>query len=135
MKKSINAGGLNEIEFEGIIVGDKDFSALISKIKEAKADALYFGGVYIEGSLILRQMRQAGMKTQMIGGDARFSTEFAAIAGSQSDGTIITFGPDARKNPAAADAIKHFVAKNIDPEGYTLYALRLCRCISHRRWY
>jgi branched-chain amino acid transport system substrate-binding protein len=121
VKKSINGSGLNEVGFEGITVGDKDYSALVSKIKEAKADAVYFGGVYTEGGLILRQMREAGMDTPMIGGDALFSTEFASIAGGKGDGTLITFGPDARKNPAAADAIKHFAAKNIDPEGYTLY--------------
>jgi branched-chain amino acid transport system substrate-binding protein len=130
VKKSINGAGLNEVDFEGITVGDKDYSALISKIKEAKADAVYFGGVYTEGGLILRQMREAGMNTPMIGGDALFSTEFAAIGGDKSDGTLITFGPDARKNPAAAEAIKHFAAKKIDPEGYTLYGYAAVQVIA-----
>jgi branched-chain amino acid transport system substrate-binding protein len=130
VKKSINAGGLTEVGVEGITVGDKDYSALISKIKEAKADVVYFGGVYTEGGLILRQMRESGMNTPLVGGDALLSTEFAAIAGDKSDGTLITFGPDARKNPAAAEAIKHFAASKIDPEGYTLYGYAAVQVIA-----
>jgi branched-chain amino acid transport system substrate-binding protein len=121
VKKSINAGGLTETGYEGITVGDKDFSALIAKIKETKADVVYFGGVYTEGGLILRQLRDQGVKTPMIGGDAMFSSEFAAIAGPEADGTLITFGPDARQNPAAAEVVKRFAGKKIDPEGFTLY--------------
>ncbi|UXN57448.1 branched-chain amino acid ABC transporter substrate-binding protein [Phyllobacterium zundukense] len=122
VKKSINAGGLKEVGFEGISVGDKDFSALIAKIKETKADVIYFGGVYTEGGLILRQLRDQASKVAMIGGDAMFSTEFSAIAGPAGEGTLITFGPDARKEPAAAGVIKKFADKKIDPEGFTLYA-------------
>lgn len=121
VKKTINAGGLTEVGMEGISVGDKDYSALIAKIKEAKADVIYFGGVYTEGGLILRQLRDQGSNIAMIGGDAMFSTEFSAITGPAGDGTMITFGPDARKNPAAADVVKKFAEKKIDPEGFTLY--------------
>lgn len=121
VKKTINAGGMTEVGFEGISVGDKDYSALISKIKETKADVIYLGGVYTEGGLILRQLRDQGSKISMIGGDAMFSTEFSAITGSAGEGTMITFGPDARKNPAAADVVKKFAEKKIDPEGFTLY--------------
>lgn len=121
VKKAINAGGLTEIGFEGITVGDKDFSALIGRIAQAKADVVYFGGVYTEGGLILRQLRDQASKIPMIGGDALFSSEFAAIAGPEADGTLLTFGPDARKNPAAAAVVKRFADKKIDPEGFTLY--------------
>lgn len=121
VKKSINAGSLTEVGMEGITVGEKDFSALIAKIKETKADVIYFGGVYTEGGLILRQLRDQGIKTALVGGDAMFSTEYSAITGPDGDGTLITFGPDARKNPAAAAAVKKFAEKNIDPEGFTLY--------------
>lgn len=121
VKKTINNGGLTEVGFEGITVGDKDYSSLIAKIKESHADVVYFGGVYTEGGLILRQLRDQGSKALLMGGDAMFSTEFSAIAGAEGDGTLITFGPDARRNPAAADVVKKFAEKKIDPEGFTLY--------------
>ncbi len=49
MKKAINKGGLREVAFEGINVGEKDYSALASKIKSLGADVVYFGGVYHRG--------------------------------------------------------------------------------------
>jgi len=130
VKKAINAGGLTEIGFQGITVGEKDYSALVARIQDAKADVVYFGGIYTEGALILRQLRDQGIKIPMIGGDALFSTEFAAIGGHEADGTLITFGPDARKNPAAADVVKAFAADNIDPEGFTLYGYAAVQVIA-----
>src|SRR5581483_739190 len=52
--KTIKAGGMKEVLYEGINTGDKDYSALISKIKQAAPDLVYFGGLYTEGGLIVR---------------------------------------------------------------------------------
>jgi branched-chain amino acid transport system substrate-binding protein len=86
VKKAINKGGLREVAFEGINVGEKDYSALASKIKSLGADVVYFGGVYTEGGLILRQMRDQAINTPMIGGDAMYASEFASIAGPAGEG-------------------------------------------------
>ena len=69
-------------------------------------------------------MRDQGVKAPVMGGDGITSDEFAAIGGPGVEGTLMTFGPDPRKNPAAAEAVKKFAAKNINPEAYTLYSLR-----------
>lgn len=123
VKKGVNAGGLVEVGYEGITVGEKDYSALISKIRETNADVVYFGGIYTEGALIVRQMRESGMSAPFLGGDGLFSSEFAAIAGPQANGsTLVTFGSDPTKNPAAKDVLKHFVDKGVNPEGNTFYA-------------
>jgi branched-chain amino acid transport system substrate-binding protein len=55
-------------------------------------------------------------------GDGIVSAEFVSIAGPGAEGTLMTFSPDARKNPNAKDAVAKFKAKNIDPEAYTLYS-------------
>src|SRR4051794_25654495 len=75
-------------------------------------------------------MRDQALNIPMLGGDAIFSGEFASIAGPASEGTLITFSPDARKNPAAAPIIERFKAKNIDPEGFTLYAYAAVQVIA-----
>ena len=62
MKKTINKGGLKEVLFEGVNTGEKDYSALVSKIKQSGAELVYFGGLYTEGGLIVRQMRDQGVK-------------------------------------------------------------------------
>ena len=55
--KAMNAAGLKETMYEAITQGDKDFSALVSKMKQANIDVIYFGGYQTEGGLIVRQMR------------------------------------------------------------------------------
>src|ERR1043165_2702853 len=56
-KKAINKAGIKEVLYEGVNTGEKDFSALVSKIKQSNADLIYWGGLYTEGGLIVRQMR------------------------------------------------------------------------------
>ena len=55
--------GVKEVLYEGVNTGEKDYSAIVSKIKESGADYLMWGGLHTEGGLIVRQMRDQGMKT------------------------------------------------------------------------
>ena len=90
-------------------------------MKDAGIDAVYVGGYHTEGGLILRQMREQGMKAQMISGDAFNTEEFWTITGDAGEGMIFTFAPEPRNNPAAKDVVEEFKAAGYDPEGYTLY--------------
>jgi len=121
-KKAMNAAGLTEVMYEGINVGDKDFSALISKMKDAGVTVTYWGGLHTEGGLIVRQSADAGLKSQFISGDGIVSDEFAAIAGPAAEGVLNTFGPDPRNNPDAAGIVKEFRDAGFEPEAYTLYS-------------
>jgi branched-chain amino acid transport system substrate-binding protein len=129
-KKAMNAGGMKEVLYEGINIGEKDFSALVSKIKASGAELVYWGGLHTEGGLIVRQMRDQGVKAPLMGGDGITSDEFASIGGPGVEGTLMTFGPDPRKNPAAAAVVKSFEAKNINPEAYTLYSYAALQVIA-----
>jgi branched-chain amino acid transport system substrate-binding protein len=120
-KKALNAAGVREKMFEAYTKGDKDFNALVSKMKAAAIDAVYIGGYHNEAGLILRQLRDQGMKTLLVGGDSLVTNEFWSITGPAGEGVMMTFGPDPRKKPTAAALVQKFKAKNIDPEGYTLY--------------
>ncbi len=121
-KKAINKGGMKEVLYEGVNTGEKDYSALVSKIKQSGADLVYFGGLYTEGGLIVRQMRDQGVKAPMMGGDGITSDEFASVGGPGVEGTLMTYGPDPRHNPAAKDVVAKFRAKKFEPEAYTLYS-------------
>ena len=120
-KKAMNAAGLNEAMYEAITQGDKDFSALVSKMKQANIEAIYFGGYQTEAGLIVRQARDQGLQAQFIGGDALVTEEFWKITGPAGEGTLMTFAPDPRKVPAAKAVVDRFKAQGYDPEGYTLY--------------
>jgi branched-chain amino acid transport system substrate-binding protein len=119
--KAMNAAGLKQTMYEAITQGDKDFSALVSKMKQANIDAIYFGGYQTEGGLIVRQMRDQGLKAQFIGADALVTEEFWKITGPAGDGTLMTFPPDPRHVPAAKAVVDKFTAQGYNPEGYTLY--------------
>ena len=129
-KKAMTKGGMKEVLYEGINLGEKDFSALVSKIKASGADLVYWGGLHTEGGLIVRQMRDQGVKAPLMGGDGITSDEFSAIGGPGVEGTLMTFGPDPRKNPAAAAVVKAFEAKKINPEAYTLYSYAALQVIA-----
>ena len=120
-KKAMNEAGKQEAMYEAITAGEKDYSALVSKLKQANIDLVYFGGYHTEAGLIIRQMRDQGMNTILMGGDALITQEFWSITGPAGEGTLMTFSPDPRKNPAAAEVVKRFKDKDIEPEGYVLY--------------
>ena len=119
---AFEALGGNTTLYEAYTAGEKDYSALVSKLKQNNIDALYVGGYHTEGGLIVRQMRDQGMKTKLISGDALVTAEYWQITGDAGEGTLMTFSPDPRNNPAAASVVKEFKAAGIEPEGYVLYS-------------
>jgi branched-chain amino acid transport system substrate-binding protein len=120
-KKALNAAGKQEALYEAYTAGEKDYSALVSKLKQADIDVLFVGGYHTEAGLIARQMRDQGMDTILMGGDALVTQEYWSITGPAGEGTLMTFSPDPRKNPAAAEVVARFKEKGVEPEGYVLY--------------
>ena len=120
-KKQLNARGVQETMYEAITAGDRDFTALITKMKEAGVDLIYLGGYHTEAGLIARQAKEQGIDATMMSGDALVTDEYWSITGDTGQGTLMTFSPDPRKNEAAAPVVEKFQAAGYDPEGYTLY--------------
>jgi branched-chain amino acid transport system substrate-binding protein len=121
-RKAMNAKGVKEVLYEGVNLGEKDFSALVSKIKAAGADLVYWGGLHTEGGLLVRQMRDQGVRAPLMGGDGIASDEFASVGGPGVEGTLMTYGPDPRNRAEAKGVVDKFRAKKFEPEAYTLYS-------------
>src|SRR6267378_1123294 len=115
-KKSLNKAGFTEKMFESYNKGDKDFNAIVSRLKRDNIDLVYVGGYHQESGLLVRQMRDQGLKTVLMAGDALADKEFASITGPAGEGTLFTFGPDPRNKPTAKAIVERFKAKNIDPK-------------------
>ena len=124
VKGKLNALGVTEVLFEGINPGDKDYSAIVSKLKGAGADVVYFGGYHPEAGLIIRQAADQGYKPHLIAPDSLSTSEFWQISGPAGEGVIFTFPTDPRRSPAAAKALEQFKAQGFNPEGFTLLQLR-----------
>jgi len=121
MKKNLNARGVTEVIFDTVNPGERDYSAIVTKLKAERIDFLFFGGYHAEAGLIIRQMREQGMATRLMGNDALVTQELWSITGSAGEGTLMTFGPDPRKNPKVASLVESFRKQGYEPEGYTLY--------------
>jgi branched-chain amino acid transport system substrate-binding protein len=120
-KKEMNAEGKMEDLYQAYVPGEHDYTALVSRLKEAGIGAVYFGGYHAEVGLIVRQAKEQGMMASYMGADALVTKELWQIAGPAAEGLMMTFPADPRKRPTAAAAVAEFKAKGIDPEGYVLY--------------
>jgi branched-chain amino acid transport system substrate-binding protein len=122
-RRAMAKAGLKSVLYEGVNKDDRDFTALISKIRQSRADLVFWGGLHSAGGLIVRQMRAQGVKAPLMGGDGITDDEFAAIAGPGAEGTLMTFSPDPRTNPANKTIIDLFRSQRMfEPQAYTLYS-------------
>jgi branched-chain amino acid transport system substrate-binding protein len=106
-KKFLSLGG-NVISFDGIQVGDKDFKALLTRVKAQDPEVLYFGGIYNEGGLLVRQARELGLKAAFMAGEANYDPEFLRIAGPAAEGATVTF---LGKPPELLETAQQFIQK------------------------
>ncbi len=120
-KKGLTANGGAEAMYAAYTPGERDYSAIVSRMKQAGIEVIYVGGYHTETGLIARQAKEQGMNITMVGGDALATAEFWQIAGPAGEGTLMTFPSDPRKRTTAASVVAEFKAKGFDPEGYTLY--------------
>jgi branched-chain amino acid transport system substrate-binding protein len=121
-KAAVNAGGIKEVMYEGLTPGEKDYSALVGRLKKDGAEVIYFGGYHPEGGLLARQLADAGVKAQIIGGEGLSNTEYWAIGNQAAEGTLFTNASDALKNPDSAEAVAVLKEKGVPPEAFTLNA-------------
>ena len=117
--------GVKPVLEEGLTRGEKDFSALVTKIRSTGADVVYFGGLHPEAGPLVRQIREAGLKdVKFMSDDGVVTDELVATAGGKQyvDGVYMTFGADPRLLPDSKTVVEEFRKNGTEPEGYTLYA-------------
>jgi branched-chain amino acid transport system substrate-binding protein len=130
VKDKLNAAGVTEVLFEGINPGEKDYTAIVTKLKNLGAEFVYFGGYHTEAGLMLRQATDQGYKLPLMTGDSIATSEFWQISGPAGDGTLFTFPTDPRRSPNAAHALEQFKAQGFDPEGFTLFSYGVVQAIA-----
>jgi len=106
----------------GLTQGDKDFSAVLTNVKTGNPDLIFFGGIYPEGGLIVKQSRALGIKAPLMSGDGVIGDEFLNIAAADAEGTYATFAPDISKIPSAAGFVRTYTKKHGKPGPYSVYA-------------
>ncbi|MEU6846291.1 branched-chain amino acid ABC transporter substrate-binding protein [Streptomyces sp. NPDC046716] len=86
---------------------DRDFGAIATKIKNSKADFVYYGGEYPAGAPLSKQIKDAGAKIPVIGGDALQSADYVKLAGKNAEGDFAT---SVGAPPEQLDTAKKFIA-------------------------
>jgi branched-chain amino acid transport system substrate-binding protein len=88
-------GGEIVIE-ESIQDGDTDFSAQVTKIKEANPEVIIFTGYYTEAALFLQEARRQGLEAKMVAGDGCLSPDLIKLGGDAVEGSFVYcgFSPD-----------------------------------------
>lgn len=131
-KSFLNKSGVKEVIYEGLTRGEKDFNALVTKMKGADVDFVYFGGLTPEAGALVRQMREQGIKAKFMSGDGITDKAFANATGGGANvaGVLMTFGADPRLIPEGKAIVDVFRKGGYEPEGYTLYSYATMQTIA-----
>lgn len=116
-------GKIEVVYYGGIIQGDKDFKAVLTVIKGKMPELIYFGGIYPEAGLLVKQARELGIAIPFMSGDGTIDPKFIEIAGTKAaEGTYLTFSPDPKKIPSARMFIENYEKKFGEIGPYSVYA-------------
>nr|WP_106779735.1 branched-chain amino acid ABC transporter substrate-binding protein [Lysinibacillus timonensis] len=122
IKEVENLGG--EIVGEGsITIGEKDFNGVINQITTASPDLVYFGGLYSEGGILIKQARDKGITVPFMGGDGMDSSGLVDIAGEAVINTYITsIAGDSNASESGQKFVADYKSKfSKEPESFSVY--------------
>ena len=130
VRSALNKAGVQEVDYLGINPGEKDYRAVISRLKGEGVQFIYYGGYPTEAGLLKRQAVDAGYDVQLMTGDSIATPDFWAASGTAGQGTLFTFPPDGRDSPDAKAALDQFKAIGFTPEGFTLFSYAVVQAMA-----
>jgi branched-chain amino acid transport system substrate-binding protein len=132
VSKTLKAAGV-EISFEtGIDASETDFSSVLNRAVVDKPDAVFFGAIYDQAAVLLKQMRQKGITAPLLGGDGYDGSDLQKIAGPDLIKNVYfaTMGAPLSALPSAKRFAERYKAKfGKSPEGYSAYAYDAARAV------
>jgi len=110
-KRTLEQNGIQVVAFETYTTGDKDFSAQLTKIKDAGADSLFLPNYYSEVPLQVQQAHKIGFTGAILGSDSWGNLELISLCGTECEGYFFTthYAPDIA-TPKAQAFIKAYEA-------------------------
>jgi branched-chain amino acid transport system substrate-binding protein len=110
--------------FQGVNWGERDWSPVLTTVKQKNPDALYLVTVFADAALALKQMKDLGLKIPVLGPDGMYSDDLVKLAGPAAEGACATaLGADVNKLPTASKFVNAFKAKYKEsPQQYSVFA-------------
>jgi branched-chain amino acid transport system substrate-binding protein len=122
-QKQAEANGAKIAGNEGITPGEKDFSGVLNQVAAAKPDFIFYGGIYSEFGILVKQAREKGIIVPMMGGDGVDSSDMYTIAGDAiKDVYYSTTAADVSNTAEGKKWAEKYKAKfNKEPQSYAYY--------------
>ena len=137
-KKTAGATGVEVVGFEGIDPKASNYRSLVTKIRAAAPDAVFFGGTtQTNAAQVLKDLRAGGCKVPFMSPDGTFEKAFIEAAGKdnvtkEQGGVFITFGglPSDQLTGLGAEFVKKYKSKHgVVPEAYAVYGYEAGRVL------
>ncbi|PIR15928.1 MAG: hypothetical protein COV48_11675, partial [Elusimicrobia bacterium CG11_big_fil_rev_8_21_14_0_20_64_6] len=126
--------GGTTLRFEAISRGDRDFSELVAAIAESRADAVFFGGLYPEAGLLIKQLRAKRWPGTFMSGDGSKTPDIYSVAGAAVDGSYFSVGGvPVEALPSAADFVARYQKRweGATPRTFDHYGYAAARVALH----
>jgi len=110
-----------EVKFER---GDKDFSNQLRMLRNAQVEGVIIWGEAAEAGLIVKQMREMGMKQPVFGSSRIAYPQFLQIAGPAAEGVVLTSALDPTRQDRKWQAFREAYLQKFheEPIDYAAYA-------------
>lgn len=122
-EKTFKALGGTVLRHDGITQGEKDFTPLLTRVKSVRPELVFYGGVYPELALLIKQADKVGLKTQWMGGDGIFDPTLMKLTGPRlAEGIYSTMlGVDPHTLPSAQDFVSRYEARYGEIGSFSAY--------------
>jgi len=121
--KVVEGYGIKVLAHDHVNQGDKDYSAVLTKIKDANPDVFYMSlQNSATGSLMAIQAKRFGLKCAIVSQDAVYHPQFISIAKEAAEGVYMTFGFTDKDKPAYKKYLAAYSGEHGEPGAYSGYS-------------
>ncbi len=124
IEPQIKKYGITLTSAQTYLANDKDYSALLTKVKAEAPDVLLVGSTYTDGGLIVKQAREMGLMMPIVGPTGLYSPKYMEIAGKAVEnsyflGVFVPTNPD----PKVQEFVKKYKEKyGMEPDTFAALA-------------
>lgn len=113
-QKGLKAAGVPIVFYDALTPSERDYTAILTKLKAADPDLIFFTGYYPEAGMLLRQKTEMHWDVPMMGGDAANNTDLVKIAGKDAAKGYFFISPPSAHDfdtPEAKDFFSRYKAQ------------------------
>ncbi|HJA75467.1 MAG TPA: branched-chain amino acid ABC transporter substrate-binding protein [Candidatus Desulfovibrio gallistercoris] len=107
-RKALEKAGVEIVFYDALTPGERDYTAILTKLKSATPDVVFFTGYYPETGMLLRQKKEMGWDVPMMGGDAANHQDLVKIAGADAAKGYFFISPPLPQDMDTQEA-RHFL--------------------------